>query len=284
MGRKFLVLSLLACLSPAIATTTFAQRAEAQTLPDSLACEGYPEPRVFLESQSWWVDAHHPYPGAQIHWGTCFPLMQAVSGHSLHFDVRLQLVGDPGAVSMRRVQVFNDGPDGRREVRMTANIATGDTNPTHCCRMYNTTRWPMIVHNGKSVSNYPSGNRIGAAGWYSGVGYTNVYIRPEDFPFTPVHGTWTPSVKFESTLGFVSVDPSFDAVPFDETKHEGHVLYEGSGGSTWRTLTIDTVTLKLCNGDHRLFLRTGRPIGAGEGYGVFVVRFKVENTPDACAS
>ncbi len=92
------------------------------------------------------------------------------------------------------------------------------------------------------------------------------------------------SVKFESTLGFVSVDPSFDAVPFDETKHEGHVLYEGSGGSTWRTLTIDTVTLKLCNGDHRLFLRTGRPIGAGEGYGVFVVRFKVENTPDACAS
>src|SRR6266571_8080846 len=86
------------------------------------------------------------------------------------------------------------------------------------------------------------------------------------------------SVKFESTLGFVSVDPSFDAVPFDETKHEGHVLYEGSGGSTWRTLTIDTVTLKLCNGDHRLFLRTGRPIGAGEGYGVFVVRFKVENS------
>jgi len=167
---------------------------------------------------------------------------------------------------------------------MTANIATGDTNPTHCCRMYNTTRWPMIVHNGESIFNYPSGNRIGAAGWYSGVGYTNVYIRPEDFQFTPVHGTWTPSVKFESTLGFVSVDPSFDAVPFDETKHEGHVLYEGSGGSTWRTLTIDTVTLKLCNGDHRLFLRTGRPIGAGEGYGVFVVRFKVENTPDACAS
>ena len=76
MSRKFLVLSLLACLSPAIATTTLAQKAEAQTLPDSLTCEGYPEPRVFLESQSWWVDAHRPYPGAQIHWGTCFPLMR----------------------------------------------------------------------------------------------------------------------------------------------------------------------------------------------------------------
>ena len=76
MSRKFLVLSLLACLSPAISTTTLIQRAEAQTLPDSLSCEGYPEPRVFLESQSWWVDAHRPYPGAQIHWGTCFPLMR----------------------------------------------------------------------------------------------------------------------------------------------------------------------------------------------------------------
>ena len=318
--RSYSLVSLLACLCAAIIAMTFAPRAEAQ-LPNPVTCEGYPEKRVFLESQSWWTDKNHPYPGAHIHWGTCFPLIRpdgsvVVTGPSIHFDVKLQLHDDPGTVSLLRVQIFQDGADptwiqtvsircprpdpaisatcvmwlpidvpldklpsdGRRELRMTANIGTGLTEPTHCCRMFNTTRWPMRIENGKSDSNYPSTNRIGAAGWYSGVDYTNVYINPDDFPFNPVSGVWHPRVNFQSTNGFASIDPAFHAVPVNE----GTVLYEGPGGSVWRTLTIDTVTMKLCNGPHKLFLRTDRPIASGTGSGVFLLPFEVRNPVDSC--
>src|SRR6266571_1199195 len=234
-SRSTLII-LLACIGAAILATTFVLTAYAQTptsdpatppsdetapLPDQrvspeqspgpnpVTCAGYPEERVFLESQSWWVDKNHPFPGAHIHWGTCFPLLNekleepVVTGQKIHFDVKLQLHDDPGTVTLLRVQIFEDGVDptwsqtvsircpkppapenptcvmwesfdvpldnlpfdGRRELRMTANMGTGNTEPTHCCRMYNTTRWPMLVRNGKPVSNYPSANRVGAAGW-----------------------------------------------------------------------------------------------------------------------
>ena len=227
-----------------------------------------------------------------------------------HFDVKLQLHDDPGTVSFLRVQIFQDGADptyieavrlrcsssspdyptcvswrsidipldklpkdGRRELRMTANIGSGLTEPTHCCRMFNTTRWPMLIENGKSNGNYPSTNRIGAAGWYGG--YTNVYINPADFPFDPVIGVWSPKVKFETVKGFASIDPRFHDVP----PFLGTVLYDGPGGSTWRTLTIDTVALNLC-GPHKLFLRTG-PRDTG-GSGVFVLPFVVNNLVNPC--
>ena len=309
-GRRYIACLLASSLLGAIATMTFAPSAQAQATPDPVTCAGYPEKRVFLESQSWWTDKNHPFPGSHIHWGTCFPLHRpdgsvVVTGTSIHFDVKLQLHDDPGSVSFLRIQVFQDGPDptwiqklspylrclsptcvvwfpidlplnvltndGRREVRMTANIGTGLTEPTHCCRMFNTTRWPMLVRNGKSVSNYPSTNRIGAAGWYSTTSYTNVYINADDFPFSPVGGVWQPRVNFQTAKGFASIDPAFHAVP----PNIGTVLYDGPGGSTWRTLSIDTRLLS--NGPHKLFLRTDASTSSGTGSGVFLLEFAVQN-------
>ena len=72
-----------------------APSAQAEPNPDT--CEGYPEPRVFVEAQGWWVQE----PGdngdhfGHIHVGTCFPLFQTVRG-TVGFDLKFQLHDNPG--------------------------------------------------------------------------------------------------------------------------------------------------------------------------------------------
>jgi hypothetical protein len=83
--------------------------------PNPETCEGYPEPRVFLENQSWWEaqpgPASHPGTGKQghIHIGTCFPLYQTVTGTGdLRFDVKIQLHNMPGTAVNLRLAAYGD--------------------------------------------------------------------------------------------------------------------------------------------------------------------------------
>lgn len=76
--------------------------------PDPVNCTGYPEPRIYLENQSWWTPqfqnpANPTHPGTgqvgHIHVGMCFPLYQRISADSLHLDVTIKLhnmTGVPG--------------------------------------------------------------------------------------------------------------------------------------------------------------------------------------------
>ncbi len=69
-------------------------------------CEGYPEPRVFVESQSWWTDSDDVPPGGDmehVHTGTCFPMDQTVSGNTT-LDVVVKLHNSEGQ-SIKRVRV-----------------------------------------------------------------------------------------------------------------------------------------------------------------------------------
>lgn len=81
---------------------------------DPVTCAGYPEPRIYLESQSWWEPqpgpATHPGTGMQghIHVGTCFPLYQHVSGDVLHLDIDVKLHNLPGSPSKIRLAANGD--------------------------------------------------------------------------------------------------------------------------------------------------------------------------------
>lgn len=86
------------------------------TAPNSITCEGYDEPRVYLENQSWVSpqpgDPSHPGTGQQghIHVGTCFPLHQTITADVLPFDIRVQLHNVPGTPLRMRVFIYQMGP------------------------------------------------------------------------------------------------------------------------------------------------------------------------------
>lgn len=84
--------------------------------PNRVTCEGYAEPRVYLENQSWVSpmpgDPAHPGTGEQghIHVGTCFPLHQTITADVLPLDIRVQLHNVPGTVTKMRVFLYQMGP------------------------------------------------------------------------------------------------------------------------------------------------------------------------------
>jgi hypothetical protein len=281
--------------------------------PDPLTCEGYPERRVFLESQSWWSDARVPSPGAHIHVGTCFPLFQEIRG-VVAFDVRLVLHGDPGETDQLRIQVretdLNGGStdamepvrvplvwrcplgetcerwetvrvdttqaavDGRKEFRITLNVPSTPEGPNGGNRQFQTTRWHAILANGgRPVRDYEDHDRTGAAGWYTVSEYTNARIRDRD----ALHAAERTlcGVWSPQVLG----EKDHLVVAVDSANHgldPGIVVYDGLADGVWRQVGIDTST--LADGPHRLFLRADDALPNGTSSGVFVIPFRVGAT------
>ncbi len=81
------LVALFACLI-AVGIAAGAGAPEGITAPDPVTCSGYPEPRVFLESQAWWADDEVSADGGtkHVHSGVCMPLNGVVSG-KVTFDV-----------------------------------------------------------------------------------------------------------------------------------------------------------------------------------------------------
>ena len=103
----------------------------ARAAPDPLTCQGYPEKRVYLESQSWWEPQkgppEHPGTGKQghIHVETCFPLYQTLGGTgTIGFDITIRLHNMPG---QRRVA---EGPRVRRLRPRTSTCRGTARRPT----------------------------------------------------------------------------------------------------------------------------------------------------------
>ena len=82
--------------------------------PDPVNCTGYPEPRVYLENQSWWTPqvgpASDPRTGSvgHIHIGTCFPLYQKLSGDTLHLDIDVKLHNMQSIPSKLRLSAYQE--------------------------------------------------------------------------------------------------------------------------------------------------------------------------------
>ena len=270
---------------------------------DRLACTGYPQRRVFLESQAWW----NRTPGktgtehGHVHVGTCFPHAQKVTG-VVRFDVRVIMHDNPGTLT--HLNIGNNGEwggirlvakspnwtcatgtctrwfttyldtrkvprDGRQEVRFRAQVKEPNGK-----EMVASTGWLAWVDNGRSIEHYRDSWSAEARGWYTDVGYANAKIANQ--PMRPIGGIWRPTVRMSAGAGGIPVtsyravlDPNFHA------GKQGTTITSGTG-SFKGTLAIDT--RKLANGKHTLVLMANANAPTGStNRGILVVPFIVRN-------
>jgi hypothetical protein len=262
------------------------------TGPDPLKCTGYPQPRVWLESQAWWDNSGLAIPskvGSHIHMGMCWPVDaeggSAIVSDGAQLDIRYMVHDQIGATNYQRWSTdggvffkealeiptaadatvwyskwLDVGPlsTGRREFKFHLNIP----NNAEGARQFVTSGWQLCV---RSCSpSYRSGHFTEGSGWYDdGHDYANVSFRSA-LPVRPVSGTWTFTIRTSRAFGGVYVDPDF---------HHGSAgttiaTYTSSGS---KTVTINTATLS--NGPHRLVLLSHD----GKNGGVLVVAFTVAN-------
>jgi hypothetical protein len=102
-------------------------QSEAVAAPDPVGCEGYPQPRVFMEAQSWWQPTLSGSENfGHVHAATCFPRthlpdgrVNAVSG-KVRLDVKVQLHENPGQLRFVRVHL-TDAKSNQQVVRVDVN-------------------------------------------------------------------------------------------------------------------------------------------------------------------
>lgn len=270
---------------------------------DRVNCTGYPQPRVFLESQAWWLTTpgRNGTDNGHIHIGTCFPYAQNILG-PIVFDIQVILHDNPGEVHVVLVDVMTDGGvtnlvnlpvsytcdgtcefwvhvtadttrlpyDGRQEFRFRAKVDEPDGK-----EMFPTTGWQAYVRNGRTNNDYRSSDLTIARGWYTGAGYANAQLNTT-LPTSPVSGIWTFNVKLAPGSGGIPV--TYHHVLLDANFHAGipgTVLREGTGEFSGN-ISLDTRTLS--NGPHKLLLKADADESSGStNSGVLVIRFNVQN-------
>jgi hypothetical protein len=282
---------------------------------DPQTCAGYPEPRVFLESQSWWSDLDVPIFGGDtehVHTGVCVPLYGVVDG-TVRFDVVTKLHNLSWPRLTNRVQdssstlasktTYPTGcttQDCTLVTRFDVNLGARSTG-MHELRFHSEARpsqsateaslatdgWQVCVRscspNVTQATSVPEGR-----GWYqtasgSVKGYINGRFNSQaEFPWSPstgfrqVSGVWCPPVRILRGAGDENVEESFVSVDPDfHGGSEGRVLLRQPGTFTGRTC-VDTST--LANGRHKLFMRAySNSQFTGQLWGAFVVPFEVQN-------
>ena len=262
-----------------------------------LECTGYPEPRIFIETQDWWVSSTGG--SGHVHVGTCFPYLQQIRG-VVRFDLRVVMHENPG--HLRRVDVAiypaddsglvvpvefgkdcagtcvftapvyidtSTVSDGWQEFRFKARVDQPDGT-----EMLTSSGWKTYLDNGNAVNGSDGGSGVTARGWYTDVGYQNAYI--DALPAGPVSGTWTFTLKLvpgadgtPTTSHLVAVDPDFH-------HHDPGLVIKEDSGECRCTVSIDTT--QLANGFHRLFLRSDSALATGITHsGVLAFAFEVRN-------
>lgn len=264
----------------------------AQQPPD---CSGYPEPRVFLESQAWWwlsdkterVQTGDNF--GHIHVGTCFPQATIVSG-DVEFDVRVIMHNNPGFIHHLVVQVFDDGPSlcwagGITCVDLTESPLTCAENQTCTFWFHVTVPTDLVPTNGRKEFRFramleePDTNRmLPSTGWQAYVvngekpladyrasdmveargWYTGANYqnsRLEVLPDVPVSGTWTPTVQMKPGAGGFAT--TYHIAMIDPNFHS---IPPSQGVVVEEGLgefigELNIDTTQLSNGWHRLALR-----------------------------
>lgn len=153
--------------------------------PDPVNCTGYPEPRIYLDNQSWWTPQPGPpsHPGTgqtgHIHVGMCFPLYQTITTDTLHLDVTVKLHNIPGTPDWLRFTSYNDQTELLRGPADQSPSKYVPPCPTNTCEY--TIPWDVpLTAASPFVSYYQQPIRYN--GWhqvavYLNVGQTNAQIQ-----------------------------------------------------------------------------------------------------------
>lgn len=273
--------------------------------PDPVACTGYPEPRIYLETQSWW----EPVPGlntqGHVHMGVCWPDRQVVSG-----TLRLDIVGlfhlERGKITQFKVQddlstdfisaanIAVDSstytgsdptvirtmsidttkmPDGLRQLRIYIYFTHPNGNSQRTKAMYR-----VRVNNvpGTTGEIGPKYSEYGGAGWYKEAdgtdwGYQTATLKSGSFPGVAcVPDIWKPVVDTDpsgTTEHLVTIDPHF------HDGDQGRVVHRSTTAGYEGPVVIDTSTLSI--GWHKLVIQSARRVGSEENGGVFLLPFRV---------
>lgn len=254
--------------------------------PDPLTCTGYPEPRVFIETQDWWEPIPELGGLGHIHAGACFPLGQTVSG-MLHLDYRVIFHNNKG--TLEKIQVEDAGVDtvvlrlrpnltppdgmdstywfgldidttkfldGQRNLRIHTVLRHANGNEENARPIM-----PIDIENGKP-DNDDNTTWIKPTSWYKeddGVtlldwSYLNANMRRDTFPTAPVSGTWRPVLKATNNGNITPATPAIalSEAFIDPDFHHGSegirvLTYSGAYSAA---LPIDTT--QLANGPHKL--------------------------------
>ncbi|MGH2380066.1 MAG: hypothetical protein ACRDG7_02460 [Candidatus Limnocylindria bacterium] len=272
-------------------------------------CEGYPEPRVFLETQDWWEPIPVLNTLGHVHLGMCFPVGQTVSG-IVEFDLRVILHDNKGTLSRVKQQddksdehllLFPDltppdgglrefwfegdidtsaMADGMRTFRWYADVEHVNGN-TQTARM----QLPLNVQNGgggggegaESAGEWRFMNWYRVASPNRDWGYVGPVI--DQIPLTAVSGTWQVEINCAVNgdgnspgihRSLAHIDPAFHAMPPDP----GTTVLDVEGAHNG---TVDIDTTGLANGPHKLAVRCQQVDGEELHEGVGVIPFVVEN-------
>lgn len=268
--------------------------------PDPVTCAGYPEPRVFIESQDWWDPIPELGGLGHIHSGACWPLAQTLTG-MVHVDLRVVFHNNHG--TLLRVTVEDVGPD-TQLLRINVNYtppsgqdstlwvpldfdSRGMLDGQRLLRIHTVLEHangnledarpviPVIVDNGKRDANMSKYKWINPSAWYKEIepspdvdwGYLGPQMSLATFPTAPVSGVWSPRLKAVlngKTSGAPAISRS--EVFIDPDFHNGSegIVVSRTSGALDGTLPIDTVALGLTNGLHRLVFVVTQDGPAGE--------------------
>ena len=252
----------------------------------TLGCSGYPEPRVWVESQDWWEPIPKLGGMGHMHMGMCFPVGQTVSG-TVSFDARVVLHHNAGTlvrikmqddlsdehIVLRPDRTVGDGvywytlnidttamPDGLRLFRFYADLEHPNGN-TQTARPI----FPLRVENGTADRNWSDrDHELRATAWYREAqpeldwGYVGAVI--ENYSPGPFIGSATFEAKCflngenggdansspQLASWSVHIDPDFHG------GNEGLVIARGQGQLN---STITFATDGLEHGWHRLVVR-----------------------------
>ena len=268
-----------------------------------LTCAGYPEPRVFLESQAHWSPIPNLGTLGHVHVGTCFPLAQTVSG-IVQFDIRVVLFENKGTLT--RVKMQDDAsnehvlltpnitpPDGGERIFWfkvsvdTRNMADGvrqfrwyaDVLHTNGNTQTARSSWPLDVENGKADAGVTgSALEVRFLNWYRVASPARNwgYIGPTvtGMPLSPVSGSFDIDVNCSLNGDADSPDITGSIVHIDPNFHQGsdgRIIYNGQPLSG--RLTVNTAG--LAPGLHKLSIRCQQLDGEERHEGIGVLPFTV---------
>jgi hypothetical protein len=278
--------------NPGTNTTPNPDKTPAPTNPDTSGdftdCSRYPEKRIFLETQEWWMDTASIKTPVQLpakgggghnHTATCFPQDQLISNHIMHFDVRLMIhKGNGGKVEWLDIGL---GPDGKSLARKTFNPPLTCPNGTD---LKSSCMWwvPIDLDTSKVQPDgyqelrfrfntfFPDGNRVYAStGWQayyrskSGAYRNPPYIEARgwfgstkysnaqflsEVPYAPISGSYTFKVANKPGSGGAPIATNSVNVDALFAKDDFGKIIHEGTGSFAGNVTVDTT--QLTNGMH----------------------------------